>query len=347
MIFAILSIFIFNGNTGCGSGYSYSHHPFIKPEKEDFSALSWTQAYDSLHELLQQQYAFGEWKNIDWVSLNNTIRPKIVLAEAGGNADDYITALLEYTRSTPDGHVTWEPDEIDLIMKNTNGTYGLGIIGLDDGKVIANVLTTGGPADIAGIDLGAEITQWDGVPISTAVTQTSTLWRPEPASIATNEHTTLEQYRALALDPVGAVSNVTYMKSDGTGAFVAALTATYDNGTILRKTAPWNKINPFEPIKYEVLSSGYGYIQLGTLESPIISTDQLYNKFKEAMEFLTEKNVPGLIIDLRGNGGGSDELAARISVFFYKDIFFMNTRTFTMPTLVNARSCSQALMTLT
>ncbi|NDV23743.1 S41 family peptidase [Desulfovibrio sp. JC022] len=321
LAFAILSIFIFNGNTGCGT--SPNHHPFVKTQAADYSGLSWTQAYDAFHALMQKQYAFSDWKSINWNTLDNTIRPKVVAAEAAVNADNYINALLEYTRSIPDGHVTWNSTAINGITTNTKGTYGLGIIGLDDGKVIANFVKAGGPANAAGIDVGSEITHWDGVPIATAVSQASTIWRPNPASIATNEHTILEQYRALALDPVGTNITVTYFKADGTGPFVTpALAAADDGGEVEFRTRLWDRVDEADPIKYEVLASGYGYIQLGTLESDDISFDQLFDKFKEAMEFLTGRNVPGIIIDLRANGGGSDELAAKISGFFYSERTF-------------------------
>ncbi|TIH20157.1 peptidase S41 [Marinifilum sp. JC120] len=321
LAFALICIFIFNGNTGCGT--SPGHHPFVQTEAADYSGMSWTQAYDSLHALMQKQYAFSNWKNIDWNALDNTIRPKVVAAEAAVNADDYTSALLEYTRSIPDGHVTWNPTTFNGITTNTKGTYGLGIIGLDNGKVIANFVKAGGPANTAGIDVGAEITHWNGVPIATAVSQASTLWRPNPASIATNEHTILEQYRALALDPVGTNITITYFKADGTGPFVTPLLAAADDGGEVKfKTKLWDRVDEADPIKYEVLASGYGYIQLGTLESDDISFDQLFDKFKEAMEFLTERNVPGIIIDLRANGGGSDDLAAKISGYFYSERTF-------------------------
>ncbi|WP_245577082.1 S41 family peptidase [Maridesulfovibrio zosterae] len=132
----------------------------------------------------------------------------------------------------------------------------------------------------------------------------------------------LEQYRALALDPVATKSKVKYLKSNGSGPFIATLTAVDDNRQIQTDTRLWNKVDDANPIKREILVSGYGYIMLGTLESDDISQDQLFNKFKEAMEFLTSNNVPGIIIDLRGNGGGSDELAAKIAGFFYSETTF-------------------------
>ncbi|SDL50141.1 carboxyl-terminal processing protease [Maridesulfovibrio ferrireducens] len=320
ILFACLSVFLLNGNTGCG--VDPTTRIFKATEVEDFSKMGWLEAYDAFHALMQKQYAFGDWKGINWSALNSSIRPKIVIAEAAAAGDDYITALLEYTRSIPDGHITWNNPIFGIIEPNIKGSYGLGMIGLDNGKVIANVVSAGGPAATAGIDVGSEILEWNDVAIATAAAQVSTLWRPNPASIATNEHKLLEQYRALALDPVATNSKVKYLKSDASGPFTTVLIAADDNRQIQTDTGLWNKVDDANPIKREVLVSGYGYIMLGTLESEDISQDQLFNKFKEAMEFLTGNNVPGIIIDLRGNSGGSDDLAAKIAGFFYSETTF-------------------------
>ena len=70
------------------------------------------------------------------------------------------------------------------------------------------------------------------------------------------------------------------------------------------RTELWNKVDDDNPIQYEVLDSGYGYILLGALESATIPLKTLSAKLKEAMEFLTGQGVPGIIVDLRGNRGG-------------------------------------------
>lgn len=320
LFFAILSIFIFNGNTGCSS--TSEQKIFKKVESQDFSDHSWIDAYDKFHALMVKQYAFGNWKNINWTALNNDIRPKVVTAEDSNDLNAYITALLEYTRSIPDGHVSWENAILNNIYPNIAGSYGFGIAELDNGKVIATTITPKGPAANAGMLVGDEILEWNDIDINTAATNESILWRPNPASIATNELKKYEQYRALTLAPVNTSSRIKFSRPDGSAVTTVMLTAANDNTTIQQKTEFWKEIDDNEPIKYKILPSGYGYIQLGTLESKTISFDQLFDKFKEAMNFLTSRNVPGLIIDLRANGGGSDDLAAKISGFFYSETTF-------------------------
>ena len=44
----------------------------------------------------------------------------------------------------------------------------------------------------------------------------------------------------------------------------------------------------------------------------------IYDEFKEAIQYFTDLDVPGIIVDLRANMGGSDSLAAALSGFFYQ-----------------------------
>lgn len=41
---------------------------YTPPAPEDFSALSWTQAFDRLHAKISREYAFTAWKNVDWAA---------------------------------------------------------------------------------------------------------------------------------------------------------------------------------------------------------------------------------------------------------------------------------------
>ena len=329
VIFICLS-FIFSA---CLSDNSNYIRPFKMAETGDYSQVSWIEAYDVFHGQISEQYAFGEWKSIDWAGLNNEIRPKIVHAMESNDETTYATALREYTSSLPDGHVCIGGGILSqLIMAEFAGSYGFGIIGLDDGRVIAHIVLEGGEAAKAGMEVGDEILEWNGQWIIDAVEEESTLWWPDSSSLATDEHTRLEKYRMLTLDPINTQSQITFLKSDGSN-HIVTLTALDDNNQILNRTGLWKK-NVEDLVQYKVLDSGYGYVIVGTLndiENPqnsVAPVKTISEKFKEAMEFLTEMNVPGMIIDLRGNGGGSDELAAELAGYFYSETTFYEYQSF-------------------
>ncbi len=330
--------------SACGAGQddeSTQPLPLKAAGTGNYTDKTWSEAYDGFHAQISEQYAFGAWKNIDWYELNRKIRPLVVQAMNTNDESSYATALLQYTKSLPDGHVTMGGGIIgSLIGKNIAGSYGFGIIGIDDGRVIAHIVTPGGEADKAGMTVGDEILKWNGIPIQEALHAEPTLWTSNPASLATNEHELLEKYRLLVLDPLTTQSTVTFNSSKTFQPVTVTLTSSDDGHTILRKTALWNadNIDDDDPIKYSVMDNGYGYILVGALdgEAPQVTVKKLSEKLKEAMLFLTGRNVPGIVVDLRGNSGGSDSLAAQFAGYFYstttiyeyQEYYNANTRKF-------------------
>lgn len=313
--------------SACHDNNSGDELVFKLPDSGNYTQMTWVDAYDALVKQMSEQYPFTELKGIDWDVLNAKIRPKIVQAMVNNDEAAYATAILEYSKSIPDGHILPIGKMLlDLCEEQVAGSYGFGIMGLDNGQVIAHIVTEGSQAASAGLEPGDEILEWNGIPIEYALEQTSTLWRLEPKSLATNkhsildtkslathEHTLLEKYRMLVLDPINIQSEVTFLKSDGS-IITERLTALDDNNVILNQTALWDKVDDTELIQYEILNSGYGYLLLGSLAS-----EEIYVKLKDAMKFFIDKNVPGIIIDLRGSRGGYDGLAAIFLGFFYSE----------------------------
>jgi carboxyl-terminal processing protease len=163
-----------------------------------------------LFELLRQlhEYPFGDWKGIDWQGLNAEFRPRIAEAEANNHIKAYYLALRQYTYSFPDGHVSLVGDDLGLKAEQVGGGYGLAIAGLDDRRVIAHLVLADGPAAKAGLEVGAEILEWNGQPIEPALSQVKILWSDNPP--ATNEGLRLQQYRFLVRAPVGAEATIVF-----------------------------------------------------------------------------------------------------------------------------------------
>ncbi|RMG86202.1 MAG: peptidase S41, partial [Chloroflexi bacterium] len=91
--------------------FDRSRHPVVDliegegAEADDFSDLSYTEAFDALVDLMSKEYAFTEFKGIDWDALREEFRPMFEEAEANNSNDDYKRALMRFTWAIPDGHV--------------------------------------------------------------------------------------------------------------------------------------------------------------------------------------------------------------------------------------------------
>jgi hypothetical protein len=75
----------------------------------DFSALSWSDAFSHLHGRLAREYAFTDWKGVDWAALEGEFGARIRDAEA---ANDFGSRTISRSGSTstrsPTGMCAWE-----------------------------------------------------------------------------------------------------------------------------------------------------------------------------------------------------------------------------------------------
>ncbi|MCP4348775.1 MAG: serine hydrolase, partial [Desulfobacterales bacterium] len=331
------SIMVFNPDTGVTLcvliNKSSSHIPSIAHEALDIlERLSWTTFFDRLHARISNSYAFTDWKGIDWDALYSKFRERIAEAEAGKDRTAYITALREYAFSIPDGHVALDPlteDAFNILheaaMEQIGGSYGLALTTLDDRRTVAHIITDDGPAALAGMEFGAEILEWNGEPVKNALQQVPVIWATAPP--ATNETRELEQLRFLGRAPVGTQVTVTF-KNPNSDESSITLTAVDDQF----ETYDLTDFFPTEedmatPVQYEVLPSGYGYIKVTYEGVSEQDTQEIKSQYTQAVQSLVASDVPGIILDLRRNGGGNDSVAAFMAGFFYTEKAFYEYQT--------------------
>ena len=320
--------------SGCQAGSSGidPRTDYTYPAAADYSALTWIDAFREAHDKFSREYAFGDWKNIDWEGLYALFSPRIAAAWAAADERAYYLALHEYVCSIPDGHISLSPANttVPVALGKTlaGGGYGMAVAELDDERVIAAAVSSGGPAAVAGIVAGAEITNWGGVAVKTAIGRinvgavpyknlTGNIGGESP--IATTEYYRLEQTRLLTRGSVGATIQITF-KNPGSAVPQTATLIAVDDGGETFSLLNFAKRPAFSyEVDYRILPEGYGYV-LVRMESDMSSTGyprRIFLKFQEAINTFVAAGVPGVIFDLRGNYGGSDVLAADLCGFFY------------------------------
>ena len=87
---------------------------FAEEPTTDYSTQSWLEAFGSLHSRISAEYAFTEWKGVDWDALGNACRAKIEQAQASDDFNAYYVALRQYGNAIPDGHGRVLPTQIKL-----------------------------------------------------------------------------------------------------------------------------------------------------------------------------------------------------------------------------------------
>jgi len=283
---------------------------------DDFSNMSYTEAFDAMIEKFRTEYAFTELKNLDWDAISAEFRPQFEEAEANSDPIAYVRALQHFTWAIPDGHVSSSAFINEDFERDTGGSIGIAIRELDDERVIVSYLYDGGPAEDAGVELRAEILSINGQPIKDAVSAAV----PYSSPFSSDHAKRLQQLRYAVRFPLGTQVELTF-KNPGASEPETVMLDTIDErdswsfsfnaiGTNAGQTG-------FElPLEYQLLDSGIGYVKIYSFFDNERLTVDLWERL---MQDLNQQQVPGLIIDMRQNGGGQGFLAAQMAAYFFDE----------------------------
>lgn len=322
----LLILFSCSGNNGADPRIGFTF-----PSAADYSTITWTDAFRAAHNKFSREYAFGDWKGMDWDSLYNQFAPRISAAQAAGDSSAYYLALHEYVCSLPDGHVSLSPANsavpTALSRALIGGGYGMAIAELDGGRVVAAAVSAGGPASLAGVVAGAEIIAWGGEDPRAAIGRINVAAIPYKnlsgaaggeCPPATTEHYRLEQARLLTRGTIGATVQIVF-KNPGAAVQTKTLTAVDDAGATFSLLDFAKRPDFSDQVDYRILPEGFGYV-LVRMELDLSGSGYpagVFQKFQEAITAFVAAGVSGVILDVRGNYGGSDVLASDLCGFFH------------------------------
>lgn len=289
----------------------------------DYSEMSYTEAFDALIEQMRREYSFTEYKGIDWDALYEEFAPRFAEAEETGDAVAYQFALLDFTWAIPDGHVGANlPLTNDAFVAETDGSLGVAIRELDDGRVIVNYLVADSPAAEAGFDLGTEIIALDGVPIADAISAS----QPWSAPFSTEHSLRLQQMRYVTRFELGVDVEVTYRNPGDEEDQTVTLTTVAEReswtfSSFTNGQAPAGAL----PLEFEILDSGFGYIRINRFSGDPL---MLLRLWEWSIDTLNAQGIEGLIIDLRWNGGGYNIYNQMVSMLFDEEVVVGNSADF-------------------
>ncbi len=287
----------------------------IEPEllaADDFSGMSYTAAFDAMIEKFRTEYAFTEDKNLDWDAIAAEFRPRFEEAEQNNDPDAYLFALRDFTWAIPDGHVGMATSSGALdenFATQTAGGLGLSLVELDDGRVLVNFLLADGPADQAGIQLQAEILEINGQPIDEAIRETI----PYSSPFSTDHTRRLQQLRYVIRFPADTDVEVIFQNPGDSEPTTVTLTTGDERDSFsfssFFRGVDFNR----PPVEYEFLDSGYGLVKLNDFNANDVLTVQTFEYF---LGLVKQQGIPGIIIDIRTNSGGSSRLANQLPSYF-------------------------------
>ncbi|HXF85797.1 MAG TPA: S41 family peptidase [Anaerolineales bacterium] len=273
-------------------------------ELKDFSNQSYTEAFDNMFEFVRTNYAFNgiEGKEPDWDRLYAELRPRVEQAEKDKDAVAFFVALRDFTFAFKDGHVGLDGGEIgDQDFQNfVSGGYGFAIRELDDGRVIVVFVLEDGPAAQAGMQVGAEVTEFNGKPIGEAIAEV------QPYAIQSSDWAIrYQQARYLLRTQPGTEATVTFINPGGEPQTVT-LKAIAERESFARTSIYYGVEGDFLlPVEYRIIREGNAQIGYVSINSYYDDLNLIIRLFERALKQFTQAEVSGIIIDLRYNGGGN------------------------------------------
>jgi C-terminal processing protease CtpA/Prc len=280
-------------------------------EADDFSGMSYTEAFDAMIEKFRNEYAFTEFHELDWDAISDEYRPRIEEAEANNDVLAYRTVLMEFVWSIPDGHVGG-PFVAESFAEETGGGLGMAIRDVEGGRTIVNYVLDGGPAAEAGIELGAEITEVNGTPIEDAVEEATPWSGPFPSEWVRH----LQLLRYVLRFPVDTEVEITYQNPGDDEPTTVTLTTVAERNSLSFSSFNRGLTGTELPVEYHLLPSGYMYVKIFSFFDDARLTIQLWERM---LQFVNQNGIPGIVLDMRQNGGGNGFLADQMAAYFFNE----------------------------
>ena len=288
-------------------------------ESVNYSNKDLKSAYISLCDYFEENYIMNEWKKPDYEKIKADGLKLIDEAEKTGDITKYYEAVDEFTNSFYDGHMSisfYDGNDYLITRIKQFNDYGLSLITLDDGTTIAVDVDDG-----LEIKNGDTVTKWNGVPIDQAI---ESVHVPMPEPVAENDRID----KAFWLACTGGESvEVSYINSDN-----EEKTLTLDKldsempRALKARRLFWH--NTDEAYSYKMLNTNTGYMKITSEE-----TDRFHDYFayctgnhnyareifRNDLRELKNQGMTKLVVDIRNNGGGHDEVATAFASLFTKE----------------------------
>lgn len=251
---------------------------------------SWRQeAIDFVWTTVNERYYDPKLNGLDWKAVRAQYEPRILAAKTD---DEYWELLDKMTGELKDSHTRIHSPKFVMQQRNNEShSLGVGFAELN-GVIVVTSIHPQSDAFWAGARSGMTIKTINGEPalplyqrLVSESRDTSTPWARTRGAV-----------RKINSGDIDSVVSMTFMRSDAT-----EIAATMKR----RKFA-----SPVE-MTARTLPSGFGYIRFSGFNSSL--TDGILSEINKM------KNTPGLIVDLRNNGGGSGAMVQRLLEQFFKE----------------------------
>jgi carboxyl-terminal processing protease len=265
---------------GCSRDTAEVEAPKPAPEAAaGLSAAARLAVFDALWQTVSEQNLQLAHKQIDWERVKQEFRGSV---ETAPDQAAFETLLRKAVARLKDGHAYLD-FPMDVRHQTAMETM------MDGDRVVIRSVVPGSDAEQAGLKPGMELTYIDGEPVAT-------VWEAKRSllSDSTEYRNRWNAARTILWGLPG--THVSVRAADASGRTVEA--------NLARDRQPTGP----RPFEFRTLPGGIFYVRFTTFDE-----DGLMDRVEGVLKQAAAEQPPGLILDLRGNGGGSHQNGLRIA----------------------------------
>jgi len=250
----------------------------LKDRKEVFEKV-WKEIHDHYYD--------ASYNGVDWNEVHQRYEP---LVEATTNDLEFYPLMNQMTGELHDAHTRFNsPQQWKNFRRQQGVTVGFSVDDVD-GKTAVTSVIPGTDAARQGIEPGMVVLRVDDTPVAERIAEIERKRQPSSSERATRWFI----YNRVFAGPPDSAVKVALQRGDGSVLVVSVRRQIYSE-------AP--------EVTTHVLPSGNVYIRFDGFQHPITK------EFRQALQKF--RDAPGLIVDLRRNGGGDLAVLLPIAGYFY------------------------------
>jgi carboxyl-terminal processing protease len=264
--------------------------PSAAPEpatKERLTPKDRKEVFEKVWREIHDHYYDASYNGVDWNEVHQRYEP---LVQATKNDLEFYALMNQMTGELHDAHTRFNsPQQWKNFRRQQGVTVGFSVDDVD-GKTAVTSVIPGTDAARQGIEPGMVALRVDDVPVAERIAEIERKRQPSSSERATRWFI----YNRVFAGPTDSPVKVALQRGDGSVLEVSVRRQIYS-------AAP--------EVSTHVLPSGNVYIRFDGFQHPITK------EFRQALQKF--RDAPGLIVDLRRNGGGDLAVLLPIAGYFY------------------------------
>jgi carboxyl-terminal processing protease len=245
--------------------------------------------FEQVWKTIDEKYYDPSFNGVDWKAVRERYRPRV---ERTAGDEEFYDLLNQMAGELRDAHTRVRSPLQNRNRKNQQATSaGVLLFEVEGSSVVFDVAPDSDAAR-AGVTVGMVVRTIDGRPVEDALASA----RREVGTSSSERAARLLSYLRLVAGEPGSALRLGLARADGSPLEVELTRAT---------------VSAAPQLNARLLPSGHAYVRFNRFRSPVAK------QLKEALAKF--KDAPGLILDLRSNGGGDAREGLKVAGYFFDE----------------------------